>query len=71
MGGGADEMEVSCTCTRLGAGLGELSVQYAEFRMRHGNCGGYLPRMLDFLVILGYNILYYIADFQKEKFRYE
>lgn len=35
----ADEMEVACTCTRLGGGLGELSVQYAEFRKPEGSGG--------------------------------
>lgn len=34
-----DAMEVACTCTRLGAGLGELTVQYTEHRVPVGADG--------------------------------
>ncbi len=32
-----DAMEVACTCTRLSAGLGELTVQYTEHRVPVGS----------------------------------
>lgn len=35
-GAGQDAYEATCTCTRIGGGLGELSVQFTEYRIPEG-----------------------------------